>query len=48
MCPGMHGAALAWGLVMREQTAVLELWPKADGIWRCYEHTSEWAGLHYR
>lgn len=44
----MHGAALAWSLLMWEGAALLELWPKSHGIWRCYEHTAEWAGLLYR
>lgn len=33
---------------MREGGAVVEMWPEAEGIWRCYEHAAEWAGLHYR
>ena len=30
----MHGAALAYALLMRPHAAVVELWPQADGIWR--------------
>lgn len=44
----MHGAALAWGLLMREGTAMIELWPKQDGVWKCYEHIAQWTGLRYR
>lgn len=44
---GMHGAALAWSLIMPPGTALLELWPQ-PGLWRLYEHTAEWAGLYYR
>lgn len=47
-CSGMHGAALAWALLMREGAALVELWPQQNGIWRCYEHMAEWAGLNYR
>ena len=43
----MHGAALAWSLVMPPGTALLELWPQPN-MWRLYEHTAQWAGLHYR
>ncbi len=43
----MHGAALAWSLLMPPGTALLELWPQ-PGTWRLYEHMAEWAGLHYR
>ena len=43
----MHGAALAWSLLMPPGTALLELWPQ-PGMWRLYEHTAEWAGLVYR
>ncbi len=28
-------------------TALLELWPQPN-MWRLYEHTAQWAGLHYR
>ena len=45
---GMHGAALAWTLLMAPHTAAVELWPQPEGIWRCYEHFSHWAGLLYR
>ncbi|BDA44474.1 hypothetical protein COCOBI_05-6610 [Coccomyxa sp. Obi] len=45
---GMHGAAMAWTLIMPSHAAAVELWPGADGVWRCYEHTSHWAGLQYR
>ena len=44
---GMHGAAMAWTLIMHSHAAAVELWPTADGVWRCYEHTSHWAGLLY-
>ncbi|KAL0034323.1 hypothetical protein WJX77_009296 [Trebouxia sp. C0004] len=44
---GMHGAALAWSLMMPPGTALLELWPQPN-MWRLYEHTAQWAGLHYR
>ncbi|KAL6777349.1 hypothetical protein ACKKBF_B21175 [Auxenochlorella protothecoides x Auxenochlorella symbiontica] len=44
---GMHGAGLAHALLARPGTALLELWPQPEGIWRCYEHFAEWAGLHY-
>lgn len=44
---GMHGAALAWTLMMPPGTALLELWPQSN-MWRLYEHTAQWAGLHYR
>ena len=47
MVAGMHGAALAWSLLMPPGTALLELWPQ-PGLWRLYEHTAEWAGLVYR
>ncbi len=43
----MHGAALAWSLMMPPGTALLELWPQPN-MWRLYEHTAQWAGLHYR
>ena len=43
----MHGAALAWSLLMPPGAALLELWPQ-PGMWRLYEHTAEWAGLSYR
>lgn len=43
----MHGAALAWSLVMPPGTALLELWPQPN-MWRLYEHTAQWAGLAYR
>ena len=43
----MHGAALAWSLIMPPGAALLELWPQ-PGMWRLYEHTAEWAGLSYR
>ena len=46
-CTGMHGAALAWSLLMPPGTALLELWPE-PGMWRLYEHTAQWAGLLYR
>ena len=45
---GMHGAALAWTLLMGPHAATVELWPQQEGIWRCYEHFSQWAGLLYR
>ena len=45
---GMHGAALAWTLLMPEHAGVIELWPQEEGVWRCYEHTSHWSGLLYR
>ena len=35
---GMHGAALAWALLLPPHAAVIELWPQAEGVWRCYEH----------
>ncbi|KAK2077117.1 hypothetical protein QBZ16_004751 [Prototheca wickerhamii] len=44
---GMHGAGLAHALLARPGSALLELWPQRDGIWRCYEHFAEWAGLEY-
>ena len=44
---GMHGAALAWSLLMPPGTALLELWPH-PGTWRLYEHIAEWAGMLYR
>ena len=47
MLAGMHGAALAWSLLMPPGAALLELWPQ-PGMWRLYEHTAEWAGLVYR
>jgi hypothetical protein len=46
--PGMHGAAMAWTLLMQPHAAAVELWPKPEGVWRCYEHTAQWAGLLYR
>ncbi|KAK9819676.1 hypothetical protein WJX72_000981 [[Myrmecia] bisecta] len=45
---GMHGAALAYTLLMPPHAGVIELWAQDKGIWRCYEHTSAWAGLEYR
>lgn len=45
---GMHGAAMAWTLLMPSHAAAVELWPRPDGVWRCYEHTSHWVGLLYR
>ena len=33
---GMHGAALAYSILMAPHAAVVELWPQQDGIWRCY------------
>ena len=44
---GMHGAALTLALYMPQHGAVLELWPKDDGIWRCFEHLAAMAGLDY-
>ena len=43
----MHGAALAWSILMPPGAAVLELWPQPD-MWRLYEHMAHWAGLSYR
>ena len=45
---GMHGAAMAWTLLMSPHAAAVELWPQPEGIWRCYEHFAHWAGLLYR
>lgn len=45
---GMHGAALVYSTLQPPYGALVELWPTADGIWRCYEHTAEWSGLLYR
>lgn len=45
---GMHGAALAYGALMQPGAALVELWPKAEGVWRCYEHLARWAGVEYR
>ncbi|GAB4817514.1 hypothetical protein N2152v2_004560 [Parachlorella kessleri] len=45
---GMHGAALAYSMLMAPHAAVVELWPQQDGVWRCYENMSLWAGLLYR
>lgn len=44
----MHGAALSYSLLQPPYGALLELWPQADGVWRCFQHTAEWAGLLYR
>lgn len=44
----MHGAAMAWVVLMPPHAAAVELWPQSSGIWRCYEHLSHWAGLLYR
>jgi len=48
LCLGMHGAAMAWTLIMQSHAAAVELWSTPDGIWRCYEHTAHYAGLLYR
>ena len=47
-CAGMHGAALAWTVLLPPYAGVLELWPQADGIWRCYEHMAGLVGAQYR
>jgi hypothetical protein len=44
---GMHGAALTLALYMPPHGAVLELWPKEEGIWRCFEHLAAMGGLDY-
>ncbi|KAL4448126.1 hypothetical protein ABPG75_005345 [Micractinium tetrahymenae] len=45
---GMHGAALAHALLLPPHAALVELWPQADGIWRCYQNFAQWAGALYR
>ena len=44
---GVHGAALAWTLLMHPGAGVLEIFPDAADVWRLYQHSSEWAGLIY-
>lgn len=44
---GMHGAALTFALYMPPHAGVLELWPKPQDMWRCFEHASTMAGLQY-
>ena len=44
---GMHGAALTFSLYMPPHGAVLELWPKPQDMWRCFEHAATMAGLQY-
>ena len=43
----MHGAALTWAAILPPHAAVLELWPKDNDMWRCFEHLAEMAGLPY-
>mmetsp|Transcript_20390 Transcript_20390/g.63220 ORF Transcript_20390/g.63220 Transcript_20390/m.63220 type:complete len:100 (-) Transcript_20390:117-416(-) len=43
----MHGAALAYGLLLPPHAGIVEMWPQ-EGMWRCYEHIAAWAGLSYR
>jgi hypothetical protein len=43
----MHGAALTYGLYLPAHGGVLELWPKDRDMWRCFEHLTTMAGLHY-
>ncbi|KAI7846398.1 hypothetical protein COHA_000109 [Chlorella ohadii] len=45
---GMHGAALTYAFLLSPHAALVELWPQADGIWRCYENAAQWAGALYR
>jgi hypothetical protein len=44
---GMHGAALTYALYMPPHGAVVELWPKGQDMWRCFEHAAAMAGLQY-
>lgn len=41
----MHGAALTYPLYMPSHGGVIELWPKATDIWRCFEHIATLAGV---
>lgn len=43
----MHGAALSYAMFMRAHGAVIELWPRPDGLWRCFEHLATHAGVEY-
>ncbi|PRW45163.1 EGF domain-specific O-linked N-acetylglucosamine transferase [Chlorella sorokiniana] len=45
---GMHGAALTYAFLLSPHAALVELWPQAEGIWRCYENAAQWAGALYR
>ncbi|KAK3238858.1 hypothetical protein CYMTET_51167 [Cymbomonas tetramitiformis] len=45
---GMHGAGLAWVVALAPHAALLEIWPQASGMWRCYEHMATWSGVLYR
>lgn len=44
---GMHGAALTHALYLPHHAAVLELWPKPQDMWRCFEHIAAMSGLSY-
>jgi len=44
---GMHGAALTYAALLPPWAAVVEMWPKAADIWRCFEHLTAMAGLLY-
>ena len=45
---GMHGAGLTYAALLPPWAAVVELWPKQDNMWRCFEHLSAMGGLLYQ
>lgn len=44
----MHGAALTFPMYMPAHGAVIEFWPKATDMWRCFEHIATMSGLFYQ
>lgn len=45
---GMHGAGLSHLLWLPDHAAVLELRPKTDMGWFCFQHMAEWRGFDFR
>lgn len=43
----MHGAALTFPMYMPSHGGVIEFWPKAHDIWRCFEHIAIMSGKLY-
>jgi hypothetical protein len=43
----MHGAALTYAIYLPAHASVLEFWPKAIDMWRCFEHIAAMSGLQY-
>lgn len=43
----MHGAALTYAIYLPSHASVLEFWPKASDMWRCFEHIAAMSGLQY-